>query len=59
MAWSFGKGDQGLSGVLLQLKNLKITLHLLHKVEIDYFSSKQIFEEKSLLSIMMMKCFLH
>ena len=57
MAWSFGKGDQGCSGVLLQLKNLKITLHLLHKDEIDNFSSKQSFEEKSLSSIMMMKFF--
>ena len=36
------------SGVLLQLKNLKITLHLLHKDKIDNFSSKQSFEEKSL-----------
>ena len=45
------------NGVLLQLKNLKITLHLLHKDEIDYFSLKQSFEEKSLLSIMMMKFF--
>ena len=51
------KAARAGNGALLQLKNLKITLHLLHKDEIDIFSSKQSFEEKSLSSIMMMKFF--
>ena len=43
------KAARVANGALLQLKNLKIALDLLHTDEIDNFSSKQSFEEKIII----------
>ena len=45
------KATRVASESIITTENLKINYIYLHKDEIDYFSSKQSFEEKSLLSI--------